>query len=310
MLAAPVFAQTQLQISSPIVGTGTVTVTINLPSSSTLGGPTNVANLKVTDNSGNNIPITTSSATPAGTVGYFSFHTKTATKAHHYTITPLPLTIKATNTQQTLDSIAFTFSNTDIAIPKECPCGNKVPSHSPSGQLLTPPFSSTCASAQNPYGDASLSLPNGSNFAEATLNVSSPNNETVDISCVQGANSTINVLFIPNGSANWTNNRANNVTTSIQNSWVDVRTQQDNNCVYPNNNGVFAYGLTNCTTAMSTGTALGACPNYPSPQRIAYCNAEKTPETSNTCNIERAAGKSGGTVQILYMGEVVPPGLY
>jgi len=310
MLPGAALAQTALKITATGAGmVGTVTVVVQLPSSSSLGGPTNVSGLVVSDAMGNNIPITPSPGyTPAGTQGYFSFYPKASTTRKHQlaatAATPLPLTIKATNANQTLDSAAFTFNDSSIGIPKECPCG----------AFTAAPFNPICNSAQHPQypGDPTLSasgkLSNGSNFFEVVLNVASPNGESADISCVQGANSIISGSFQPlNG--NWTDGTNANVT-SIQNSWVQVHANGmsglDANC---NLSGVYAYGLTNCTTALSTGNALGACPNYPAPIRKAFCTDNSGPALGN-CLLSRAAGVSGGTVTITYMGETNPPGLH
>jgi hypothetical protein len=292
---------TQVQINSPVVGTGTVTVVILLPKKHQikLGGPFDIRDLVVTDHNGHNIPITPSPVTdpndPIPNQGYFSFHTNSSTK-EKYQLTPLPLTVAVAHNSHTLEGVSFTFNNTSIGIPVQCPCGNKVPDGNP-------PFNKTCSSAQQPFGQPDLDILNGSNFVEATLNVPSGNNEAVDISCVQGANSTLNVVLMPNGNGNWYDGRNSNVT-SIQNSWVDVRSRKDGNCTYPANSGVYPYGLTRCTTADSTGNALGACPNFPMPQRIAYCDNQ----TSNTCVLQRNPGVSGGIVLINYMGEITPPG--
>ncbi len=178
--------------------------------------------------------------------------------------------IEPTNGASCLDGLNITFLN-----HPQCPCAN------------------TCA------GDVPFvpgpNLPNGTNFVEATLNGPGSFLETVDISCVNGASTTVAVDF--EGGPNWNDGAGDNNVKHIQNSWVNVNCSAgpacDDNCT---RTGVYPYNATECEHA-----AAGACPNSGSPP---FCLA-----SSKHCNIQRGrqGGNFGGIVKATYLGPVAPP---
>ncbi len=247
--------KTVLHVYSP---NQTVKVVVKLPGVSSFNcGPTQVSQLIVEDiHNRNPIPITPLAANLQD-IGYF-----TLLSGRTVSITPAPQF-------SCLQGAIITFVTL-----AQCPCN------------IGPPFNSVCTDPTHPFGgDPSLIFPNGVNLAEATLNVTAPHQETVDISCNQGANATISVQFTPGSGPNWNNGAGNNNVTNIQNSWVDIKNRKDNNC---NLTGVFAYNLTNCNAGPD------ACPQG------AFCST-----ASSLCNIQRLG--SGGTVQVTYMGPLAPP---
>lgn len=235
-----------------------VNVWVVLPTSSNLGcGATNLTQLNVLDiNNNNPLPITQFADNRQ--LGYFTL--KRGRAAY----------IAPANGASCLDGLNVTFLN-----HPQCPCSN------------------TCA-GDKPFVPGP-NLPNGTNFVEATLNAPGSFQETVDISCVNGANTTISVDF--QGGPNWNNGTGNSNVTHIQNSWVNVNCNQgaacDNNCSLT---GVFPYNATLCNTA-----GAGACPNASSPP---FCLA-----TTDHCNIQRARqnGAFGGLVKATYLGPLAPP---
>ncbi len=247
---------TVLHVYSP---NQTVKVVVKLPGVSSFNcGPTQVSQLRVEDIHNKNIIPITPLASNLQDIGYF-----TLLSGRTVSITPAPQF-------SCLQGAIITFVTL-----AQCPCN------------IGPPFNSVCTDPTHPFGgDPSLIFPNGVNLAEATLNVPSPQQETVDISCNQGANATISIQFTPGSGPNWNNGSGINNVTNIQNSWVDIKNKRDNNC---NLTGVFAYNLTNCTAGP------GACPD-----QGAFCST-----ASSLCNIQRLG--SGGTVQVTYMGPLAPP---
>ena len=237
-----------------------VTVWIVLPISSNLGcGAINLTQLRVLDvNNKNPYPITQFADNRL--LGSFKLP-----RGRGASISP-------TNGATCLDGLNVTFLN-----HPQCPC------------------TGTCA------GDVPFvpgpNLPNGTNFVEATLNGPGNFQETVDISCVNGANTEISVDFL--GGPNWNDGVSNQNVTHIQNSWVNVNCNRgaacDDNCA---RTGVFPYNATLCEKA-----GPGACPNASSPP---FCLA-----TSAHCNIQRAnqGGHFGGLVKATYLGPIAPPSL-
>ncbi|HEY9732718.1 MAG TPA: hypothetical protein V6C89_12445 [Drouetiella sp.] len=250
------FAGTQFAVYNP--SHPDVTVWVVLPASSNLGcGAIRLTQLQVIDMNNNNpIPITQF----ADNTLLGSFTLKRGRSAY----------IQPINGASCLDGLNVTFLN-----HPQCPCMN------------------TCA-GDKPFVPGP-NLPNGTNFVEATLNTPGTFLETVDISCVNGANSTVSVDF--QGGPNWNNGVGNNNVTHIQNSWVNVNCNQgaacDNNCSLT---GVFPYNATLCEAA-----GAGACPNASSPP---FCLAN-----SAHCNIQRGRqnGQFGGLVKATYLGPLAPP---
>lgn len=245
-----------------LIKNGTTTnplyVVIKFPSSSTFGcGPLSASGLKVVTHAAHQpataIPVNSISGAPG--LAYFTL-TANQTAA-----------VSPATGFSCLQGLLFTFG-AQGQFP-QCPCG-------PS---LGNGFNSLCSDVAFPFGDPNLTLANGTNSVEVTINVS-PNQETTDISCNQGANSIVNVAL---SSSNWTNG-----IKSITNSTVDIATQVDNNCSI---NGVFPYNLDNCNSgpiSCSGGTAGPFC----------------TTSFPTVCQVQRAA--SGGTVTITYKGTASP----
>lgn len=156
------------------------------------------------------------------------------------------------------------------------------------------PCTGTCA------GDVPFvpgpNLPNGTNFVEATLNAPGSFQETVDISCVNGANTQISVDF--QGGPAWNAGPGGSNVTHIENSWVNVNcpannSSCDNNC---DRVGVFPYNATLCEVA-----GAGACPNA---SAVPFCLSRIA-----QCNVQRAKqnGGFGGLVRATYIGPIAPP---
>lgn len=235
-----------------------VEVWVVVPTSSNLGcGPTSLSQVQVLDvNNKNPLPIT-----PFGDSQHKGFFMLKRGRSAY---------INPTGSASCLDGLNVTFLN-----HPQCPCTN------------------TCA-GDKPFIPGP-NLPNGTNFVEATLNSPGTFNETVDISCVNGANTTVSVDF--QGGPNWNDGGSNRNVTHIQNSWVNVNCNQgaacDNNCSLT---GVFPYNATLCEKA-----GAGACPNASSPP---FCLA-----TGAHCNIQRdrQGGEFGGLVKATYLGPLAPP---
>jgi hypothetical protein len=156
--------------------------------------------------------------------------------------------------------------------------------------FLQPPYA--CPGASNGFFPFTpeFTAPNGTNFAEVSLNVTT--GEFVDISCNNGANATINVAGA--GGPGWMVGASPATPLSITNSWVNGTTGQDNNCQI---SGVFPYQFTRCTTGPN------ACPSNPDNQTCTNGPADNGP-----CEFSRLAGQpGGGTVTVSYMGPLQPP---
>lgn len=174
-------------------------------------------------------------------------------------------------------------------------------------------------------------LPNGGNIFEASLNLPSTvngvldtgaQNEAVDISCVNGANSTLMMtLTPPTGGPYWGIDtgsfgggiRQYKSTFSTRNSWVDIANQCDANCIDPATGtarpGIFPYGCTQCNV-------------FPDPAPPCsgqqFCAAKNGLVGNTGCQFQRApikVGNSlppivkfGGTVQCTFYGKLTPPG--
>lgn len=157
--------------------------------------------------------------------------------------------------------------------------------------FLQPP--DTCPGSTSgfyPYGaQPQITATNGTNFAEVTLNVSS--NETVDISCNNGANAKINVTSA--GGPSWLVNGTTMKAFTATNSYVNGATGEDNNCGI---SGVFPYQFTQCTAGPN------ACPSCP-----ANISCTAGSPNNGPCEFTRTAGQSGGTVFVRFMGPEHPP---
>jgi hypothetical protein len=170
-------------------------------------------------------------------------------------------------------------------------------------------------------------FPFGQSLAEFIVNngfqAGSPQ-ETVDISCVAGANAIWN-FDLDGGQSDWT------VTTDTRTTPAKtkvVKTMQ-NNGIYGNVGaiGVFPFGCTNCTNNLGvpccappavagsnmnsanppgceqqgTGVSFPPPPSTswnPNPPQYTTCN----PTWAPICNVQRPASCNGGTIVISYMG--------
>lgn len=141
---------------------------------------------------------------------------------------------------------------------------------------------------------AGACYPNATNLAEFTLNFSG-GMETVDISDVNGVNAKITVNFTPQGSGNW-NDGPKDQHWANQNVTQIAANQSIAKWTSPFPPGVYGWQATTCT-----GNS-----GYPNPQ--SGCAApEDTPsasqlQTNPQCNIQRAVGTSGGTVEVVFGG--------
>jgi hypothetical protein len=135
---------------------------------------------------------------------------------------------------------------------------------------------------------AGACYPNSVNLAEFTLNYPS-GQETVDISDVNGANASITINFT--SSNQWTDNSGNNNVTNIP-SVLPLS-------AFAQQSGVYGWQGTNCINVVLP------VPNGP-PSNIcaAPVNAPGAAQlqTNAQCNIQRAVGVSGGTVEIVFGG--------
>ena len=191
-----------------------------------------------------------------------------------------------------------------------------------------------------------LSQPNGTNGFEATLNlpgtvngqsripdpganntvtpvptVAVPTGESMDITCVNGANCTLSVQVTPPATGPfWVPDGTTQVfrtTTSFQNSWVDVKNKCDNNCIDPRTGtarvGVFPYGCTECNVYKDQAPPCVAG-GIPLAQFCAAKNGLPGRQgAGNGCKVNRnslTAGAPifGGTIQVNYLGPLSPPG--
>lgn len=251
---------TYLETYNP--SSGPILVWLTVPQTSNLGGPTLMQYLQANDaKTGVSIPITipfqnlNPSSLNNPRLGYFTLNNgQTAIVASN----------NPGNATNVMDGVTATF----LTAP-QCPCN--------SGCVGTQPF------VPGP------NVPNGTNFGEVTLNPPAGFQESADISCVNGASTTI--LMSLSGGPNWNNGNGNNNVTSAQNSWVDIANSTDNNCGLT---GVFPYNLTKCTTANG-----GACAPF-----NPFCS-----NTQTLCALQRTPNAIGygGTVLLTFQGPLTPP---
>jgi len=173
-------------------------------------------------------------------------------------------------------------------------------------------------------------LPNGSNSAEPSLNLphkirNAPGggaNESVDISCVNGVNCTLQMKVTPpSGGPYWAYNGGTKSggdkhftsTLTAQNSWVNIAGRCDDNCVDRETGlprpGVYPYGCTMCNIFPDPA------PPCPPPNRSGaypsqFCAVQNGLPPNNGCGFNRspAAGQRfGGTIEVTYLGPLAPP---
>jgi hypothetical protein len=194
-----------------------------------------------------------------------------------------------------------------------------------------------------------IPLPNGSNAFEVTLNLPgtvkgltsvaavgphaggpAPTAESIDISCVNGANAKmVGVLTPPAGGPYWVIDngpaggglKSFKTATTFKNSWVNYDKQCDDNCIDKVTRlarpGVYPYGCTQCNTVPDPGpppcgSAASGTVQNPTPGTGQFCAAKNGLPPNNGCGFNRGpvqAGvqKYGGTVQVNYLGPLTPP---
>ena len=180
-----------------------------------------------------------------------------------------------------------------------------------------------------------IKLPNGSNAFEASLNlpgtvggattvsgVKVPVAEGMDISCVDGANSLLEVSMTPPVAGPYWNTLLSSAqggltyyktTTTMANSTVDIAKKIDKNCVDPATGyarpGIFPYGCSQCNTYPDPKPPCfqGQVQGYPAQ----ICAAKNGLVPNNGCLFNRSPlvtgiQKFGGTVQVTYLGPAIP----
>lgn len=130
-----------------------------------------------------------------------------------------------------------------------------------------------------PLNCPTSSLPDGVNLAEFIINNGFQVNgqETVDISCVAGANAFAEFEL---SADDWSTNGGQTQVKIIKNG-----TKLDNT----GRNGVFPYGCDNCTSSDNPPSCVGKQPEYANALPI--------------CNVQRpAAVNQGGSVTVVFKG--------
>jgi hypothetical protein len=157
-------------------------------------------------------------------------------------------------------------------------------------KTYTPPqgqgISGNFAFGSPPLNCPTTEYPNGINLAEFMLN----NNfqgpgaqETIDISCVAGANALI--AFAMTGGGGW--NGGNSQPNVAQ--FASKALGQNTGLV-----GVYPCGCDNCTSR--NNPPQPNCPSSPPPPAYEECQAHPI------CNVQRDAGNSGRTVKVSFQG--------
>ncbi len=134
-------------------------------------------------------------------------------------------------------------------------------------------------------GTANSCYPDAATFFEFALNLGAGAWETVDISGVNGTNALVTANL---GAPVWTNNVTTASVTSISNPGIRDWTS--------GLNGVYGWQSTNCTSAVNPPNPLPGC-NSPLNAPGATQN-----QSQAICNIQRSAGATGGTVEVVFNG--------
>ncbi len=193
------------------------------------------------------------------------------------------VTIASTKPGGLLNGILISFVR-----EHQCPCGLNM--------------NQGCAS--DTAGEPGDDIPNGVTAAELTLNIpiSTPQMpEGADISCVNGANTTIQMDYDPGSGKNWYNGdlpSSDLNVRQIHNSWVDIANSKDDN---QNLSGVFPYNCNDCiltppTNRSANGTCGAMIPFVVPGER--HCQVGRNRDPTNGF---------GGTVTITYLGTLAPP---
>lgn len=161
-------------------------------------------------------------------------------------------------------------------------------------------------------------IPNGVSGGEPTINLPgtiggasgglATVNESCDITCVNGANSIIQITVTspPSGALPWFYDASQQIgpgqSLASQNSWVNVAGGCDDNCVPPRP-GVFPFGCSQCNRFPDPGPPCGqfcAAANGLPPNN--GCNFQRSPNTGNP-----VTAQFGGTVAYTFVGPAHPP---
>lgn len=205
-------------------------------------------------------------------------------------------------------------------IPKKFPCFN--------GQTCTPAltanffftdgFNGTANgnNGNNGCGGTGTTYPNATNLAELSINFGAngavgstcANADDTDISAVNGVNATLKIDTTDPGTGA---------------AWPSATSVAENKALGENTNspGVFGWAATNCTNPQGfpNPTKLCAAPvdaplavngTCPSPNTLItgptgtqYCAQTSQ---AGTCNNQRAAFNTGGTIKVTYKGQIAP----
>jgi len=190
------------------------------------------------------------------------------------------------------------------------------------------PILSQLAAASCPNG----TFPNGVSLGEVTLNIPTSGGESVDISCVNGSNSILNMtITAPSGGVPPANLWSYDVSHTIpagtsfsnENSWVLTHPANggagcDDNCqqtvggVTSDRPLVFPFGCTQCNEFPNNGNNTGQ-PCGPAPIGQ-FCAAKNGLPPNHGCQANRSPNSNpnptqtyGGTIAIAYVGPAVPP---
>jgi hypothetical protein len=170
-------------------------------------------------------------------------------------------------------------------------------------------------------GQAVILNPGGNSSVSPPSTVTVPTGESIDITCVNGANCTLNVRVTPPATGPfWSPDGTSTVyrtPISMQNSWVDVANKCDNNCIDPRTGtariGVYPYGCTECNVFPDKAPPCQGA-GIANAQFCAARNGLPGRQgAGNGCKLNRSslvAGSPqfGGTIQINYLGPLRPPG--
>jgi hypothetical protein len=157
-------------------------------------------------------------------------------------------------------------------------------------QAYTPPqpqgISGNFAFGSPPLNCPTAEYRNGINLAEFMLNNSFQGpgaQETIDISCVAGANARIR--FEMTGAGTWNAGPSQPRVADFANKPLG----QNTGLV-----GVYPCGCDNCTSR--NNPPQPSCPKSPAPPAYEECQAEPI------CNVQRDAAGSGGSVEVIFDG--------
>jgi hypothetical protein len=299
LVSSPVFATnipgtsipttvTRVMISNSTSAPVTIGVTVQVPGAGTQDGcAATIGNLFLIDSGGNLNALTVNPGN--GNQGTFAIAGGSVYELVSTLTNPNPVG-GAPASQNCLQGLTVTF-----AAYQQCPNGGA-------------PF------------PVPSSVPNGVNQYEPTLNLPGTiggnhvgGNETMDITCVNGANSILQVTInSPSATNLWTYDQSKTVPSggsiTSQNSWVNVAQKCDDNCsitvggVTTDRPFVYPFGCTQCNRLPD-----------PAPPCGQFCAAQNGLPPNTGCTIDRSPGSGiettqfGGTVLVSYLGPAIPP---